>query len=732
MPQHVVVGKSLPRIDAIEKVTGKAQFGGDLFRPRMLHAKILRSPHAHARILRIDTSRAARVPGVKGVVTARDFAHPEKQYGLAHTVVRFVGEGIAAVAAVDRETAEEALELISVEYEPLPAIFTPAEALQPNALLVVEMVDGTPLTSNVLYADTLTVGDIEAGFAEADLVIEHHYQGNAIHQGYIELHSCLAEATFDGKVTLWTSTQAQFRIRAGTAAALGVPMTAVRVFSLQIGGGFGGKSQPIHEPVCALLAQKTQRPIQLILTREEEFVAGRPRPACTIALKTGVKKDGTLVANQAKVIVDCGAVNTIPAGPVTMALNLGTGYNIPHVQNELLLIATHKRPYGAVRGLIAPELSFAWESQIDTLATALGIDPLEMRLINAWKGGDRTLAGVVIPEIGLREALVKAADRTGWRHRKARPGRGYGMAIGQKGGGAAASSAGIKVNEDGTVGILTGGVDISGAFTSIAQVVAEELGIAVEDVRIHTTDTDMAPPAQGSFGSLFTTSMGNAVQRATRELKAKLIDLAAEHLEANPQDLECMHKQVRVKGSPEKAVSFAELYTKALTHAQGALVVSSSAIPVRGGPPFAVHMVEVEVDPETKQVTVLRYVNAQDVGCALNRLSILGNIEGGIAQGLGSALSEDLLMHQGKTLNASFLDYKIPSALDVPPIETVLVESHAGGGPYGAMGVGESPMIPPPAALANAIYDAVGVRIRELPLTAEKIFLALQNHEQKT
>lgn len=729
MGEHSVVGKGIPRIDAIEKVTGKAQFGGDLIPPGTLQVKILRSPHAHARIVHIDTSRATRLPGVKGVVTAQDFAHPESQSGLAHQIVRFVGEGVAAVAAVDKETAEEALQLITVNYEILPAVFTPEEALQPHAPLVQEWVDGKPQTSNLVFKDTLTVGDVEAGFMQADLVIEHSYKGNAIHQGYIELHSCLAEATLDGKVTIWTSTQAQFRIRAGTAVALGVPMTHVRVLPLQIGGGFGGKSQPINEPICALLARKTQRPVQLILTRAEEFIAGRPRPACYITLKTGAKKYGTLVASQAKIVVDFGATATIPPGPVIMALTIGTGYTIPHVKNELQLVATNHRPYGAVRGLIAPELSFAFESHLDTLAAELGIDPLEIRMKNAWKGGDRTLDGVELPEIGLREALMKAADLAGWRTRKKVPGRGYGLAIGQKGGGAAASSAGVKMNEDGTVGILTGGVDISGAFTSIAQVVAEELGISVEDVSIRTTDTDVAPYSQGSFGSLFTTSMGNAVQRAAREIREKLIALAAEQLEANPNDLELINKQVRVKGSPDKNIPFAKLYEKALTHPHGALVASGSVIPVRGGPPFAVHIVEVEVDRETSQVKILRYVNAQDVGCALNRLSVYGNIEGGIAQGLGSALSEDLIMHQGKTLNPSLLDYKIPSALDVPPIETVLVESHAGGGPYGAMGVGESPIIPPPAALANAIYDAVGVRIRELPLTAEKIFRALQKQQ---
>jgi CO/xanthine dehydrogenase Mo-binding subunit len=301
------------------------------------------------------------------------------------------------------------------------------------------------------------------------------------------------------------------------------------------------------------------------------------------------------------------------------------------------------------------------------------------------------------------------------------------MAIGQKGGGAGSSSAGIKVNEDGTVGVLTGGVDISGAFTSIAQVVAEELGVSLADVLIRTTDTDVALPSQGSHGSLFTTSMGNAVQTAAREVRSKLVALAAELLEANPDDLELRDRQVQVKGSSDRAFSFAELYTRALTHPRGALVASGSVVPVRGGPPFAVHMAEVEVDLATGQVFVLRYVNAQDVGYALNPLSVSGNIEGGIAQGLGSALSEEFIVHQGKMLNASLLDYKIPSALDVPPIETVLVESRAGGGPYGAMGVGESPMIPPPAVVANAIYDAVGVRIRELPLTAEKVFMALRD-----
>ncbi|RMF86463.1 MAG: hypothetical protein D6736_15070 [Nitrospinota bacterium] len=728
MHTQAVVGKGLPRIDALEKVTGQARFGGDLMRVGMLQARILRSPYAHARIREIDTTRALRLPGVKAIVTAADFARPERQSGLAYQVVRFAGEGVVAVAAVDRETAEEALELIRVEYEELPAVFTPEEALKPGAPLVWESRNGKPLSSNLIYTDTLTAGDIEAGLAQADLVLEHTYQGNAIHQGYIELHSCLAEATADGRVTIWTSTQAQFRIRAGTAAALGLPMTRVRVLPLHIGGGFGGKTQPINEPICALLAYKTGRPVQLVLTREEEFVAGRPRPPCTITLKSGVKRDGTLVANQARIVIDWGALADIQPGVVMMSLHLGTGYRIPHVKNELLLVATHNRPQGAVRGLVAPELGFALESQIDTLAAELGIDPLDMRLKNAWKEGDQTLDGHRLPALGLREALEKAAEQAGWRNRKRRPGHGYGMAIGQKGGGAAPSSAGVKVNEDGTIGVLTGGVDISGSFTSIAQVVAEELGVSLEDVVIRTTDTDAAPPAQGSYGSLFTTSMGNAVQQAARQVRDQIIALASELLEANPQDLELVQRTVRVKGSPEKAIPFSELYARALTHPQGALVASGSGTPVWGAPPFAVHMVEVEVDTETGQVTVVRYVNVQDVGYALNPLSIVGNIEGGIAHGLGSALSEGLIVEQGRVLNASLLDYKIPSALDVPRIETTLVESRTGGGPYGAMGVGESPIVPPAAAIANAIYDAVGVRIRELPITAEKVFQALHGH----
>ncbi|MBI4642069.1 MAG: xanthine dehydrogenase family protein molybdopterin-binding subunit [Candidatus Tectomicrobia bacterium] len=722
MKEYSVVQHSLPRIDAVEKVTGKAKFAADIRLPGALSAKVLRSPYPHARILHIETERARHLPGVKAVITAEDFHEPDQQTIMAYKKARYVGEAVAAVAAITPEDAEEALKLITVEYDPLPPVFDPLEALKPGAPLIHEQIRGEEKRDNIAYQDEVIIGDIDDGFREAEVIVEHRYTSPMVHHGYIEPHACAAHADFDGSVTIWTSTQAQFRIRAGVAEALGLSMNHVRVIPTHIGGGFGGKSVPWNEPICALLSLKAQRAVTLILTREEELIVGRPRPACVIDLKTGAKRDGTLVASFARMVFNSGILATAPA---QIGLSIGAGYRIPHVKNQVISAFTNTRPVGAVRGLASPQTAFAFESQLDEIASILKIDPLEFRFKNAWEAGDRTLQGYVLPNIGLKEALKKAAEKVKWG-KSVGKNRGYGIAIGQKGGGATYSSAGVKINEDGTVSAFTGGIDLSGSLTSVAQVVAEELGISMENVTLRTIDSDIATQAAGSYGSLFTTSTGNAAKLAAEEMKKRLFKLASDHLEANVEDLEFHDQHVRVKGSPDKVLSFAELYNIALQSKEGVLITHGSTLPVPGAPPFAVHIVEVEVDNETGQVELLNYVNAQDIGFTLNPLSVEGQLEGAVVQGVGYAMAEEIIVQEGKTLNPTLLDYKIPSSLDVPEIETVLVESQAGGGPYGAMGVGESPIIPPAGAIANAIFHAVGVRIRDLPLTPEKVLFALK------
>ncbi len=737
-----VVGQELPRVEILEKVTGQSVFGADVrLASPLLVGKILGSPHAHARIENIDTRKAERLPGVKAVVTARDF--PPVKFGrfiqdeeyFARAKVRLVGDKVAAVAAVDEETADEALRLIAVDYEVLPAVTDGLEAMREDAPLIHEdcerywaagLVQGRK--GNVLYHKQSIHGDIERAFREADRVFEHRFYAPMVHQTYIEPHAVLARVDASGRATVWIPTQAQFFIRQSIADIFQWPLIKVRVIPTEIGGGFGGKMLPTVEPAAVALAQKSGMPVQIVMSRAEDFQVANPRHPCHMRYKTGVKRDGTIVAREIELVFGTGAFcgNGLVIGQRAEMLATGP-YRIPNVKIDLICVYTNHANCGPYRAPAGPQLAFGSEQQIDIIARELNLDPVEMRLKNAIEEGDATPAsGGPLKSVFAKETLRKAAEAAAWGAKPREKNRGRGIALGYWLVGGMASSSGVKLNEDGTVSVLTGVVDLSGTVTSLGQIVAEVLGVELEDVHIRTADSDFAPHSTISAGSQALRSMGTVTKLAAEEVKKQITEVAADKLEAEFGDLVVEGKRVYVRGTKEKGLSLAQVAQLSLTHKRGPIVSVQSAGQFPNQPAFSCHVADVEVDPETGGVKVLRYVAAQDVGTAINPLSVRGQVQGSVMQGLGQALSEACVFKNGRMLNPTFLDYKIFSSLDAPRVEVHLVEHAAEGGPFGAKGIGEPSIVPVPAAVANAVYDAVGARIFDLPLSAEKILLALQ------
>jgi CO/xanthine dehydrogenase Mo-binding subunit len=742
MADYAVVGKRIARIDADVRVTGKAIFGDDVQLPGMLHGKILRSPHAHARILRLDTSKAERLPGVKAVVTAKDA--PETPFGgvikdrwvFARDKVRYMGEPLAAVAAIDPHIAEEALQHIEVEYEPLPAVLDPQRAAEPDAPLVHEAWQSYRAPENLgrrgniaNYAE-VKVGDVERGFAEADHIFEGRYEVAMAHQGYIEPHVAVAKVDPDGKITVWTTTQGQFTIRNYLAECLQTSHSRIRLIGTEIGGGFGGKNTLVLEPPAVLLARKTGRPVKILMDREEDFLSTTPRRPCIVEIKTGVKKDGTLVARHAKFWFGTGAYATAAFNfAANVAGRLSGPYRIPHLLVQGYVVYTTQPPCAAFRAPGSPQVVFAYEQHMDEMAHALGLDPIEFRKKNALRKGDPTTIGPTQDSADLVMMLERAAEESGWRTKPKAKNRGRGIACAFWTSGGMPGSNAVKLNEDGSVSVMTGSVDVTGTHTTLAQIVAEELGLGVERVQVTTGDTDTAPVAPISAGSNIARSMGFTVMKAAQALKQQLLEAAADALEANVNDLDLRGGRVFVKGSPDRGLTLRELYNRCATQRGGPPVASFSSKNLPPSVNYTIQVAEVEVDPETGEVKVLDLTAVQDVGFALNPLSVEGQIQGGAVQGLGYALSEEMKFDaDGRLLNPHLLDYKLPSILDVPKVKTVLIEAPlvSGPTPYGAKGVGEPPIVPTAAAVANAIYEAVGVRVRSLPLTAEKVLKALQ------
>ncbi len=749
------IGQRIPMRDGHLKVTGRLKFGADLRLPDLLYARLVLSPYAHGRIRQIQTARACAVPGVVAVLTAADLPwfqrEPESHARalLAWERVVYYGQPVAVVLAESEATAMDGAAQVEVEIDPLPALVDPLEAMAENAPRIwpggrpgaradagahAADVGGpgeaTPSwPGNVSDHVRYTRGDIAQGFREADLILEFTYRTSPVHQAYIEPHTTTAALDPATEIlTIWTSTQDPFGVREEVADFLGWPENRIRVVPTPVGGGFGGKFT-LLEPLVAALAVHTRRPVRLTLTRQEEFLLGTPAHAAIITLKTGVKRDGTLTALQARLIFDAGA---FPGAPHRIAANLlGSFYRFPHYEIEAFEVLTNKPGVGAYRAPGAPQALFALESQMDEMARQLGLDPLEFRLRNAMEEGDELPSGKRYGPIGLRACLEALREHPLWRERRKSPGEGIGLAVGGWHGGLEPAAAMCHVDRDGMVRIYVGAVDLQGTHTAMAQLAAAILGVPVEQVRILQGDTDMAPYAGASGGSKTTYTVGLAVQRAAEEARQQILRIASEHLEVAPEDLEIRDGRIYVRGVPEPRMSLGEV--AGLAQRFGGkfepVVGRGSSAQTEQAPGFAAMLVRVQVDPETGQITVREAVVAQDVGRAINPLLIEGQMHGGAAQGLGWGLWEALRYDgNGVALAASFVDYALPTAPEVPPIETRIVEVPSPHGPFGARGVGEPPVVPGAAAIANAIRDATGVRITELPITAERLWAALMAH----
>lgn len=755
MDDYSVVGKRIPHRDAVEKVKGSAVYASDIKLSGLLHGKILRSPVPHARIRNVDIAKAARLKGVKAILTAKDV--PLIKYSISPTwadkliladkKVRYIGDEIAAVAAVDEEIAEEALELIEVDWEELPAVFDPNEALEPGAPVLHENAE-----NNISKTLSMECGSVEKGFAEADLVIEDTFQTQAQSHCSLETHCCIASCSPTDDVKFWVSAQAPHPLRQRLAGALNIDAGKIHISTPFVGGGFGSKIdlEPAHA-LCVLLAKKTGKPVKIEHSRKEQFIATRMRHPTRCKLKFGVKKDGTIVAKQAEVVMDNGAYNS--HGPAVLAYHnvmFSTLYRVENIKYDGRLVYTNKNWGGACRGYGDPQTTFGQEVMLDMIAEKLKMDPIDLRLKNANVPNEVTANSVKITSCGLKECLTEARDKSDWTAKRARQQkyRGLGVAAmiytggGSIGSGLNYSGATLQMNADGTFHLLMGALDIGqGSNTILTQMAAEVMGVDPETISLTTADTDTTFPCMGTFGSRVTFCGGSAVTEAAQRLKKQVLERAAEMLEANIDDLEIKQKKVFVKGSPDKALSYAEIGAASFYKNKQPLVAHGyyngpevppefNPVTYEGYPApalvFGTHLAEVEVDPATGKVEVLNFVAAHDLGRAINPLLVEGQIEGGAVQGIGWALMEDLHFENGEIVNPNFHDYKMLTIKDVPPISSHLIETVDPNGPFGAKGIGECAMVPTAPAIVNAIYDAVGIRIKELPATTEKIYQGLK------
>ena len=754
--QLQVVGQRVVRKDGLDKLTGEALYVADINRPGMLAGRILRSPYPHARIRGIDTSRARQLRGVYAVVTADDTpkrgwgAFMPDQFPMAVGKVRYVGDEVAGVAAIDEETAEAALRLIEVDYEELPAVFDPEEAMRPGAPLIH---DDRP--NNVAVTIDVERGDVEAAFRRSDVVVEGVFNSHHQWHSSIETLGSVAEWSPSGKLTVWMNTQTLFMARYRIAGALGLRDGDVRIIQPAVGGGFGGKScDDNNAMVCAVLAMKSGRPVKIINSREEEFLASRPRVPMKIYTKMGFRSDGAILAKQIRVIADNGAYSGKAPGIMGVAaLRHDTCYRYSDVKTQAYLVYTNKVPTGAFRGFGNPSAEWAIEQTIDLGAEKLGLDPLEVLRLNAVEAGYVSPHGNEVRQGELKQCIDLVAEMMDWKRRRAEKKPNHGLGVGctvhvsgkRHFGDYDGSSATIKMNEDGKVMIWSGeGECGQGPATVMCQIVAEELGVPIEDVEIARADTDQSTFCLGAFGSRLTYIAGNAVRNAASEVKKQILDMAAELLEANPADLECRNARIQVRGTPEegRSVTTRDVARACLYRRGGRPVIASGSFDAdsvlqndvrygneSGAFNFACQAAEVEVDPETGEVKIVQYAAASDCGTVINPVLAEGQVEGSIAQGIGYALTEGLAFDNGSPVNPNFHEYKLPSMADMPPLKAKFADSWDPSGPFGAKGLGELGMDPFAAVIANAVYDAVGVRITTLPITPEKVLRALEERQ---
>ena len=748
-----VIGTNPVRPDGVDKVTGRAVYGADVRLQGMLYGRVKRSPHAHAIIKNIDVSKALALPGVHAVITHEDFPEPSEQVMqtirgpqpaawdserlMARRKVLLKGHPVAAVCATDHHIAEDAVELIEVEYEILPAVVTLDDALAPGSPILhddglsdlvdglFEPVDGKP--TNIARTVQMGMGDIEVGFAEAEVVLERVYETAMAHQGYIETHNGTAVWNRDGKLTIWTSTQGAFGIRTNVARILNIPLGDLRVIPTEIGGGFGAKNVVYLEPLAALLSKKSGRPVQLTMTRTEVLEATGPTSGTRSFIKLGARRDGTLVAADIRLEYQAGAY---PGSPVPGGARCALGsYDVPHQRIIGLDVVLNRPKVAAYRAPGAPASAFAVEAALDELSDMLDMDPMELRQRNSTSEGQPRSDGAVHGSVGVREVITATIQHPHYRSEITEPdvGRGVAMGFWQNGGGE--SSAYATIHSDGTATLVTGSVDIGGQRASLAMQFAETMGIPYEDVNSLVGDTDTIGYTGNTGGSRTTFATGWAAYQAALDIREQLERRIAAIWEVDPIDVNYDPLDASLHGPDGKIMTFKEAARRlpgsgGMIQGQADLVSTNVG---KVGESFGAHIADVHVDRETGKVTVVRYTAIQDVGKAIHPAYVEGQIQGGAVQGIGMALNEEYIYDSdGRMLNSSFLDYRMPVANDLPMIETVLVEVPNPGHPYGVRGVGEVPIVPPLAAIANAIYDAVGIRINSLPASPKMILEALE------
>ena len=748
-----LIGRPVVPVDGKDKVKGRAKYLDDLQLPGMLHAGILRSPHAHARIVGIHTEKAMALPGVAAVITAADC--PDHRFGcdlpdatiLPRDKVRFAGEEVAAVSAVSRKIARQALDLIEVEYDPLPAVFEPEDALKPGAPLIHADKPG-----NIAIAYQIERGDFKRALAGCDHVFEEEFSTPRVLPGYMEPFGLIAHWEPDGRLKIITGIQAAFQARSEIAKALGINPSRVSIQVPAIGGAFGGKIwiRNFH-PLIALLAKKSERPVKYVMTREEEFMASRPRVPAKIKVKLGMMNDGTMVCKEMQILTENGAFSwAAPKVTLNMSMRTDCLYRYQATRVEARLVYTNKTPTSGFRGYGNSQSHFAVESMIDICARSLGLDPLEVRLKNAASQGDTTLHGWHLRSCGLSECLQKAsaAIQENRPIREEKGGlfkRGIGIACmnhvsgNRSGENFDGSSSMVRFQEDGKLAVYHGESDMGqGSRTIFALIAAKTLGIPVEDVIVMPLDTDVSPFCFGSYSSRVTTVGGKAVYLASLKVKKQLLDFAGRLMDAPPEILEIENGEVFVKSTPDRKIPVADLCQKAIRSKTTLDLTAYVAYdpPTQGTDKnffgdyssaytYAAQAVEVEVDTETGQVRILRVASAHDVGYAVNPSGIRGQVCGGIAQGAGWGLYENIVYENGVLKTVSMRNYNMLTINDIPEIVPILVETHDPVGPYGAKGVGEPTLIPMAPAIANAIQDAIGHRFKHLPITAEDVFAAL-------
>ncbi len=749
-----ILGQGLRRLDAIDKATGAAQYTVDIKMPGLLYGKILRSPLPHAKIKSINISKAEKLSGVHAVITSKDI--PLNKFSffqwladktiLTTDRVRYVGDEVAAVAAVDKDTAAEALELIEVDYEPLPAVFESEEAMKPEAPLIHDR------ETNIGFEVERVAGDPEKAFAECDYVCEDRYVTDKQCHCCLEVSNCIVRWDHSDRVTIWTNAQAPHTQRQEVARILGIPMRSVRIISSHMGGGFGSKLvMDMKLPIAAILSKKTGRPVRIQNSRSEEFSTGKTRYGYTMYLKTGAKKDGRLWAREIKVIADNGAYHD--KGPATLnfsSMMFATHYNIPNVRYDARLVYTNKQMGTAFRGFGNTQITFACETQLDDLAEKIGMDPLEFRLKNANQPGQITATGAEITGCGMTECMESAAKAGGWHQKRDQKGlRGIGMAnvihTGQGGRyyAYAATDSFIKIADDGMVTLITPGAEMGqGIHTAMAQIVGEELGINPLEINVIGNDTDLTPYDLGSWGSRGTFVCGNAALAAAREAGKELIAIAGEMMEVKPEYIRLEHGKAIASGPgfPEKSRTMAEIMDYTMNTRKAPISVRGQWADKMASDwdvkkewtknvrswAFGTQVIEVEIDEETGEVKILKVVSANETGTTINQIMAEGQIEGPVVQGIGYAFTEKQVIDEGKVVNDGFIDYKIMCTEDIPEIETILIETGDPRGPFGAKGIGESGLVPTAPAIANAIYNACGIRCHELPITREFILNALK------